>query len=100
MLKCHLDYETNTCKIEVKGNLITILTDMTYLIHDIYLECLNNNPRFGAEFQYMLRKEVGDDSSPVWEVSDTYEAEEDGVKSVSVRIPRNLRDLLDALRGE
>ena len=103
MLKCHLDNETNTCKIDVEGSAASILADLAYLINDIYLAIRNTNPIDGGAFKFALQEMVGDDSSPIWQEFDTHEGaqevREDGVKEVSARVPRGLRDLLDALGG-
>ena len=100
MLKCHLEEETNTCKIEVKGNLIGILADVTFLIRDVYTTFQNNSPLMGDFFRSMLRDVVNDDSSPIWKASGTNKAGEDGVRGVSVQIPGELRNLLDTLRED
>ena len=99
MLKCHLDDATNTAVITVKGNLITILADLTYLIHDIYLEFRSNDHAAGCVFKHDLQRIIGDNSSPVWEESDTGEAEKHGVNNISIRIPREMQELLDDLKG-
>ena len=100
MLKCHLEEETNTCKIEAKGNLIGILTDATFLIHEVYITFQNKSPIMGDLFRCMLRDVVNDDSSPIWKVSGTRKAVNDGVKGVSVHIPGELRNMLDTLRED
>ena len=100
MLKCHLEKETDTCKIEAKGNPIEILTDVTFLVHEAYITLQNNSPIMGDFFRHMLRDAVNDDSSPVWKVSGTHKAGKDGVKGVSIQIPGELRNLLDALRED
>ena len=100
MLKCHLEEETNTCKIEAKGNLIGILADVTFLIRDVYIAFQNNSPLMGDFFRSMLRDVVNDDSSPIWKASGTNKAWKDGVKGVSVHIPMELRNLLDTLRED
>lgn len=100
MLKCHLEKETNTCKIEVKGSPIEILTDVTFLISDVYLTFRENSPFMGDLFQHILRDAVNDDSSPIWEVSGAHKAGKDGVRGVSIQIPGELRNLLDALRED
>ena len=100
MLKCHLEEETNTGKIYVKGNPIEILTDVTFLINDVYNVFRENIPIMGDFFRSMLRDVVNDDSSLLWEVSSTHKAGKDGVRGVSVQIPGELRNLLDALRED
>ena len=100
MLKCHLEKETGTGKIEVKGSPIEILSDVAFLINDIYLAFRENSPIMGYLFRDMLRDVVNDDSSPIWKVSGTHKAGKDGVKGVSVQIPGELRNLLDALRED
>lgn len=98
MLKCHFDDATNTAGITVKGNLITILADLTYLIRDIYLACQKSNPIMGDAFKNALRMFVDDDSSLIWEESDTDETKKHGGNNVSIRIPRAMQELLDDLR--
>lgn len=100
MLKCHLEKEANTCKIEVKGNPIEILSDVTFLINEVYVTFQNNSPIMGDLFRCVLRYVVNDDSSPIWEISGTRKAGKDGVKGVSVQIPGELRNLLDTLRED
>lgn len=100
MLKCHLEKETDTCKIEVKGNPIGILTDVTFLIHEVYTTFQNNSPITGDLFREILRDVVNDDSSPIWKISGTHKAGKDGVKGVSVQIPGELRNMLDTLRED
>lgn len=100
MLKCHLEKETNTCKIEVKGNPIGILAEVTFLINDVYNVFRENSPIMGDFFRYALRDAVNDDSSLIWKVPDTNKAGKDGVKCVSVHIPGELRNLLDTLRED
>lgn len=103
MLKCHLDRKSNTFKIDVEGSATSILMDLSYLINDIYLAIRNTNPIAGGAFKFALQKMVGDDSSPIWQELDTHEGaqevREDGVKGVFVRVPGDLRDLLDSQRG-
>ena len=98
MLKCHLEKETGTGKICVKGNPIEILADVTLLINDVYNVFRGKGPIMGDFFRTMLRDAVNDDSSPVWKESDTDEAEKHGVNNVSIRIPRAMQELLDDLR--
>lgn len=100
MLKCHLEKETGTCKIAVKGSPIEILSDVTFLINDIYLAFQKNSPIMGDLFRDIMREVVNDDSSPVWKVSGTCKAGKDGVRGVSVHIPWQLRNLLDNLRED
>lgn len=100
MLKCHLEKETDTCKIAVKGSPIDILADVTFLIRDVYLAFQKNSPIAGDLFRDMLLEVVNDYSSPVWDVSGTCEAGKDGVKGVSIQIPGELRNLLDTLRED
>ena len=100
MLKCHLEKETCTGKIYVKGNPIEILEDVAFLINDVYNVFRENSPIMGDLFRNMLRDVVNDDSSPIWEISGTHKAGKDGVKGVSVHIPGELRNLLDTLRED
>lgn len=100
MLKCHLEKETGTGKIDVKGSPIEILSDVVFLINDVYNVFRENSPIMVDFFRYVLRDAVNDDSSPIWKVPDTNKAGKDGVKGVSVHIPGELRNLLDALRED
>lgn len=100
MLKCHLEKETGTGKIYVKGNPIEILSDVTFLINDVYNVFRENSPIMGDFFRSVLRDVVNDDSSPIWKASGTHKAGKDDVKGVSVHIPGELRNLLDALRED
>lgn len=100
MLKCHLEKETGTGKIEVRGSPIEILSDVAFLINDVYTLFQNNSPITGDFFRTILRDAVNDDSSPIWKASCTHKAGKDGVKGVSVQIPGELRNLLDALRED
>ena len=100
MLKCHSEKETCTAKIHVQGTPIEILTDVTFLVREAYITFQNNSPIMGDFFRHMLRDAVNDDSSPVWKVSGTRKAGKDGVKDVSIQIPGELRNLLDALRED
>ena len=84
----------------VKGNPIEILSDVTFLINEVYVTFQNNSPITGDLFRCMLRYVVNDDSSPIWEISGTRKAGKDGVKGVSVQIPGELRNLLDTLRED
>lgn len=100
MLKCHLEKETGTGKIEAKGSPIEILSDVAFLINDVYTLFQNNSPIMGCLFRDILRDAVNDDSSPIWKASGTHKAGKDGVKGVSVQIPGELRNLLDTLRED
>ena len=100
MLKCHFEKETGTGKIMVKGNPIEILSDVTFLINEVYVTFQNNSPIMGDLFRCVLRDVVNDDSSPIWKVSGTSKAGKDGVRGVSVQIPGELRNLLDTLRED
>lgn len=99
MLKCHLDNTAGTCVITVKGDLFTIFADLSFLIHDIYLACWRNDPITGYVFKNELRRAVDDNSSLIWEVSDTHELEKCIARDVSIRIPAAMQDLLDDLSG-
>ena len=98
MLKCHLEKETGTFKIEVKGNTIDIIADVTTIINYVYLALQENNPIMGDFFRYYMREDVNDNSSLMWKVSGTSKAGKDGVRGVSVQIPGELRNLLDTIR--
>lgn len=100
MLKCHLEKETSTCNITVEGSPIDILADVTFLIRNVYLAFQKNSPIAGSIFRDMLLEVVNDYSSPVWDASGTRKAGKDGVKGVSIQIPGELRNLLDALRED
>lgn len=95
-----MEKETGTCKITMKGSPIDILTDVTFIISGVYLAFQKNSPIMGDLFRDILRDAVNDDSSPVWKVSGTNKAVKDGVKGVSIQIPGELRNLLDALRED
>ena len=98
MLKCHLEKETCTAKIHVKGNPIEILTDVTFLINDVYNAFRESSPIMGDFFRNILRDAVNDDSSPIWRESGTDETKKHGSNNVSIRIPRAMQELLDDLR--
>lgn len=88
MLKCHLDKDKNKFKVKVTGDMISILTDVTYVVRGIYGSLMRDDPISAMLFKSTFRKCVNDDRSPVFQTDD------DGVKDVSIRIPKEF------LKGE
>ena len=88
MLKCHLDKDKNKFKVEVTGNMISILADVTYVVRGIYGSLMRDSPISAMLFKEMFQVCVNDDQSPVFKTDD------DGVKGVSIRIPKEF------LKGE
>lgn len=88
MLKCHLDKDKNIAMVAATGNMITTLADVTSLVSRIYRTLMRDDPISAMLFKEMLRACVDDDRSPVFQTDD------DGVKGVSIRIPKEF------LKGE
>ena len=88
MLKCHLDNDKNIAMVAATGNMISILTAVTYVVRGIYESLMRNDPISAMLFKEMFQACVNDDQSPVFKTDD------DGVKGVSIRIPKEF------LKGE
>ena len=88
MLKCHLDKDKNIAMVAATGNMISILTDVTYVVRGIYGSLMRNDPISAMLFKEAFRACVNDDRSPVFQTDD------DGGKDVSSRIPKEF------LKGE
>lgn len=88
MLKCHLDKDKNIAMVAATGNMISILADVTYVVRGIYGSLMRNDPISAMLFKEMFQACVNDDQSPVFQTDD------DGVKGVSIRIPKEF------LKGE
>lgn len=96
MLKCNLDDKTGAGHISVKGDLITVLSDVIFLISYIYRLIQRDNQLVADAFENALREFIKDDSPPIWQTQEAHEVEEAGVKDVSIQIPR---DILDGFMG-
>ena len=88
MLKCHLDKDKNIAMVAATGNMISILTDVTYVVRRIYGSLMRDDPISAMLFKEMFLDVVNDDQTPVFQTDD------DGVTGVSIRIPKEF------LKGE
>ena len=88
MLKCHLDKDKHIAMVAATGNVISILTDVTYVVNRIYGSLMRDDPISAMLFKETFRECVNDDRSPVFQTDD------DGVTGVSIRIPKEF------LKGE
>lgn len=92
MLKCDLNEDTNIAKIEVRGNVLEIAEDLTYLFNRLYKAINSDSPIVGAVFKEILQDCVADDNSPVWKLQADQKPGKDGVKKVSFQIPGGIFD--------
>ena len=91
MLKVSIDEEIGETKIEFSGNLTKAVSAATYIIKDIYDHFKENDALGGELFRFGIQALIIDDNSPVW---DGKRSDEDGIKSVEVKLPDCLADFL------
>ena len=83
MLKVELDSEQGKGSIEFSGSIAKAISDTTFVIKDVYKHFYAKNAIAGELFQIGIKALIMDDDSPVW----TDEEEQDGIKSVEIKLP-------------
>ena len=78
MLKIYLDADNGIEEIEYRGNAVTAVADITYLIRKIYALLTEKDRYVGKFFKETVQKVIADNDSPVWK---------DGIVSVEVKFP-------------
>lgn len=88
MLKCDMDAKKGTARVEVRGSVLEIAADVAYIIQDVYGAIKRRNPLEADMFKF-ITKQVVDDDSPVWNFNDPGSMQEDGIKSIDIRVPKD-----------
>lgn len=88
MLKCDLDAKKGTARVEVHGNVMDITADIIYTIGDIYGAIQRNNPLVADMFKCFMKRAT-DDDSPVWDLEEPDSKQEDGIKDITIQVPKD-----------
>ena len=89
MLKCDLDVKKESARVEVRGSFLEITTDVTYIISHVYDAIKRGNPFAADAFKFVMKQAVDCDDSPVWNLNDLVSRQEDGIKSIDIRVPKD-----------
>lgn len=87
MLKCDLDTKKGTARVEAHGDVMDITTYIMYIIMDIYGAIQRDNPLVADMFKYFMKRAM-DDDSPVWDLKEPDSKQEDGIKDITIQLPR------------
>lgn len=68
MLKVDLD-EDNVNKLEMSGDLPTLLANVSFLVAKIYVGLLGKDKLAGELFKLAFQVEIANEDSPVWNLS-------------------------------
>ena len=89
MLKCDLSAKKDTARVEVQGNVLEITADIIYIISDVYGAIKRGNPSAADMFKFMMKRAMDDDDSPIWNLNEPGSRQEDGIKSIDIRVPKD-----------
>lgn len=67
MIKVHIDVDKEIGDVEISGNPFDVMTEISYIINDVYSHYLAADKRIATIFQNMLQSLIADDDSPAWE---------------------------------
>ena len=87
MLKCDLDNKKGTARVEVHGDVMDITANIMYIIMDVYGAIQRDNPLVADMFKYLMKRATNDDS-PVWDLKEPDSKQEDGIKDITIQLPR------------
>ena len=87
MLKCDLDAKKGTARVEVHGGVFEIAADIIYTIGDIYGAIRRDDPLVAVMFKYLMKRATNDDS-PVWDLKEPDSKQEDGIKDITIQLPK------------
>ena len=87
MLKCDLDAKKGTARVEVYGHVMDITTDIMYIITDVYGAIRRDEPLSADMFKCFMKLAM-DDDSPVWDLKEPDSKQEDGIKDITIQIPK------------
>lgn len=74
MLNININRTDDTVKIEATGNMLTLIGELTFVIHDFYNSMYKHDPDMAAVFQSNLVGVLSDPDSPVWQLHEPYGA--------------------------
>ena len=89
MLKCDLSAKKSTARVEVQENVLEITADIIYIISDIYGAIKRENPSAVDMFKFIIKRAMDDDDSPIWNLNEPGSRQEDGIKSIDIRVPND-----------
>ena len=87
MLKCDLDAKKGTARVEVRGGVMEIAAEILYIIGYIYGVIQRGNPSAADMFKYFMKRAM-DDDSPAWDLKEPDSKQEDGIKDITIQIPK------------
>lgn len=85
MLKVHIDSNEGIYELEANGTGLTVISELTLLIHEIYGQLRCADFASGEIFKHLLQTAVKDNNSPVWDPEE--KAQEDGIQKIEIRLP-------------
>lgn len=66
MLKYVHDEENGEQILEIKGNLLEILAECTYMVKTVYQQLHEQGHKEAEVFRDLMIRSIGDENSPVW----------------------------------
>ena len=88
MLKCDLDGKKDYAKLEIRGNILEIITDIACVISHVYGVIKEEKPFEADEFKLLIKRSM-DDGSPIWNLNKSGSRQEDGIKSIDIHVPKD-----------
>ena len=89
MLKCDLSAKKGTARVEVQVNVLEITTDIIYIISGVYGAIKRENTSAADMFKFIIKRAMGDDDSPIWNLNEPCSGQEDGIKSINIHVPKD-----------
>lgn len=88
MLKCDLSAKKGTARVEAQGNVLEITADIIYIISDVYGAIKREDPSAADMFKFIMKR-VMDDDYPAWNLNEPGSRQEDGIKSIDIRVRKD-----------
>lgn len=70
MLKCSITRGGETCSVISSGNIVTLASDISYIVSKLYGSIKYQNPDAAEAFKEVVVTAVIHPDSPVWDVPD------------------------------
>lgn len=84
MIKVHIDADKEIGNVEISGTPFDVISEITYIISNVYSHYLAADKIIATAFQYTLQSLIVGDDSPVWEAK---KVSKEGITMVTIRVP-------------
>jgi hypothetical protein len=83
MIKFSID-ENGDAEIEIGGTPFDVVSEITYLIRDVYSHYLAVDEKIAKGFRITMKSILADNDGPVWKA---HEVSKEGITVVEIRVP-------------